>query len=406
MRKNILFLLSSVLIGCFNWGCSSCGTTENRMQNRYAAMATETLDSIYSHYGIPGQTLLRENYPADGAYAVTYLAQIPEETANSYSYLWPFSGTLSAVTTLYEATGDSAYISMLDTRVMPGLQQYLDSSRQPVAYASYVNSAPQSDRFYDDNIWLGIDFANLYLSTQRNDYLDIAKTIWKFVESGTDDVLGGGIYWCEQKRRSKNTCSNAPGSVFALKLYEATGDNVYLDKGMELYSWTKKNLQDSTDYLYYDNINPEGKIGKAKYAYNSGQMMQSAALLFKATSDSVYLEDATKIAENAFKYFFDGGDGADNLGTFPLFSKGNVWFTAVMMRGFDELHKLDRKSDYMDIFVRNLDYAWNHSRDAETGLFHQDWSGVEKDDKKWLLTQAAMVEMLGRASIYTANREL
>ncbi len=406
MRKNIPFLLSSVLIGCFNLGCSSCGMTENRMQNRYAAMAAETLDSIYSHYGIPGQTLLRENYPADGAYSVTYLAQAPEETANSYSYLWPFSGTLSAVTTLYEATGDSSYISMLDTRVMPGLQQYLDSSRQPVAYASYVNSAPQSDRFYDDNIWLGIDFTNLYLSTQRNDYLDIAKTIWKFVESGADDVLGGGIYWCEQKRRSKNTCSNAPGSVFALKLYEATGDSVYLDKGMRLYSWTKKNLQDSTDYLYYDNINPEGKIGMAKYAYNSGQMMQSAALLFKATNDSIYLEDATKIAEKAFKYFFDGGEGTDNVGTFPLFSKGNVWFTAVMMRGFDELHRLDRKSDYMDIFVRNLDYAWKHSRDTETGLFHQDWSGVEKDDKKWLLTQAAMVEMLGRASIYTANREL
>ncbi len=33
----------------------------------------------------------------------------------------------------------------------------------------------------------------------------------------------------------------------------------------------KKNLQDSTDYLYFDNIRLDGKIGKAKFAYNSGQ---------------------------------------------------------------------------------------------------------------------------------------
>ena len=82
------------------------------------------------------------------------------------------------------------------------------------------------------------------------------------------------IYWCEQKKEAKHTCSNAPGSVLALKLFKATKDSIYYTQGKELYEWTKAHLQDSTDYLYFDNIRLDGKIGRAKYAYNSGQMMQ------------------------------------------------------------------------------------------------------------------------------------
>lgn len=66
--------------------------------------------------------------------------------------------------------------------------------------------------------------------TGKQAYLEKAKLIWKFILSGKDDVLGGGVYWCEQKKESKNTCSNAPGAVFALKLFQATQDDAYLKK--------------------------------------------------------------------------------------------------------------------------------------------------------------------------------
>lgn len=88
-----------------------------------------------------------------------------------------------------------------------------------------------------------------------------------------------------------------------------------------------------------------------------------------------------------------------------MVGKGNVWFTAVMMRGFDELYKTDGDPKYMDDFVRNLDYAWNNARDTSCGLFHEDWSGKEKDAKKWLLTQAAMVEMQAIAASYFSSKE-
>lgn len=295
---------------------------------------------------------------------------------------------------LFETTQNKKYQKLLDERVLPGLDEYFDSSRTPNAYASYVRTAPASDRFYDDNVWLGIDFTDTYQLTKDKKYLDKAALIWNFIESGTDSLLGGGIYWCEQKKKSKNTCSNAPGSVFALKLFKATNDSTYFKKGKALYHWTKEHLQDSTDYLYFDNIRLDGKIGKAKFAYNSGQMMQSAALLYQLTKNPAYLKDAQNIAKECYNYFFT--DFTPTSGeAFKMIKKGDIWFTAVMLRGFIELYHLDKNQTYIEAFNNSLDYAWKNARD-EKGLFNTDLSGNNKDDKKWLLTQAAMVEMYGR----------
>ena len=393
--KSLHFLLGITCIASLT-GCVSSAQVE---PNSNLDRARQTLDSLYLNYSVDNSSLLRENYPFDEQHTVTYLAS--EEQANipnQFSYLWPYSGTFSAVNALFEATHDKKYKKLLDSRVLPGLEEYFDTQRVPNAYSSYIRTAPASDRFYDDNVWLGIDFTDTYQMTQEPKYLDKAQLIWKFIESGTDSILGGGIYWCEQKKESKNTCSNAPGSVLALKLFKATNDSIYFRQGKELYEWTQKNLQDSTDYLYFDNIGLDRKIGKAKYAYNSGQMMQSAALLYQLTKNPIYLKDAQNIAKECFNYFFTDFTPATNEEAFRMLKKGDIWFTAVMLRGFIELYRIDKDKTYINAFNKSLSYAWDNARD-ENGLFNTDLSGKSKDQKKWLLTQAAMVEMYSRLAM-------
>lgn len=386
MKKTILlpiFATACVLTACQ-------GGDDRRVRNLERAEATMT--AVYDCYGVEGSCLLRENYPFNDAYRAGYLASEEQAQPNPYSYLWPFSGTLSAANTIMEA--NPAYRATLDEQVLPGLAEYLDTLRMPAAYSSYVNSAPASDRFYDDNVWLGIDFCDIYAATGDEKYLDEAEMIWKFIESGTDDVLGGGIYWCEQKKHSKNTCSNAPGTVYALKLYNATGDARYLEQGRALYDWTKRTLLDTEDRLYFDNMNLEGGIGRAKFAYNSGQMVQAGALLYNATGDESYLKDAQRTAAACHEAFFE--DFTPVGGTpFRILRKGNVWFTAVMVRGLADLYAIDGNAAYLNDVQRSLDYAWEHARD-EKGLFQTDFSGDDKQAEKWLLTQGAMAEMYGR----------
>lgn len=227
-----------------------------------AERAQQILDALYKYYATPNTCLLRENYPSDQNTKATYLAS--EEQAkrhNEYSYLWPYSGTFSAVNALLESTGNKKYKKLLENKVLPGLEEYFDTRREPFAYSSYISNQPLSDRFYDDNVWLGIDFTDSYRMTKKQAYLEKAELIWEFILSGKDEVLGGGIYWCEQKKESKNTCSNAPGAVFALKLFQATQDSIYLKQGKELYEWTKKNLEDPTDHYTLTTLHSIRKSG-------------------------------------------------------------------------------------------------------------------------------------------------
>ncbi len=274
--------LFSIMLGrCFALAFLLFFSGKSFAENDNYTRAADTFKAIEKLYGVEDVPLFRETYPFDNHLKVSYLSnQEQAEQQKLYSYLWPFSGSLSAVTALLEVKPKSDFRKVLTKTVRPGLEMYLDTRRTPTAYASYINTAPVSDRFYDDNIWIGLDFTDLYLLTGKKEYLSQAKMVWRFIESGTDDKLGYGIYWCEQKKNGKNTCSNAPGSVYASKLFLATGDSSYLQAGIRLYEWTKENLQDPADGLYFDNKSLNGEIGRAKFAYNSGQMMQSAALLY------------------------------------------------------------------------------------------------------------------------------
>ena len=398
MRTNFflrLFLVFNFIIGVSLAGCNVENNEKNSGMEKNVCLerARILLDSLYQNYSIPNSCLLRETFPFDKA-SEKILFDKRNSIPKDYSYLWPYSGTFSAVNALYEATRDKKLYRLLKEKVLSGLEEYYDIKREPHAYASYVTFVHQSDRYYDDNIWIGIEFTNLYMLTRDKEYLGKAKMIWSFILSGMDDTFDGGIYWCEQKKESKNTCSNAPGSVFALKLFKATNDSLYFKRGKELYKWTQKNLQDSTDYLYFDNIRLDGKIGKAKFAYNSGQMMQSAALLYQLTKNPDYLKDAQSIAKECYNYFFT--DFTTDTGeSLKMLKQGNIWFTAVMLRGFIELYQLDQNKTFIDAFNQCLSYAWDNARD-ENGLFSTDLTGNNNNEKKWLLTQAAMVEMYSR----------
>jgi len=386
------FILTSFLflsLCCFDVHAQDTSSTDIHYQR-----SLELLNRIDQLYLVPdGTCLYRENYPHDDAYRASYLAEgeVPEK-GNDYAYLWPFSGSLSSYTALLEQSKAQHLKEQLEGQILVGLTHYLDQ-RNPAAYASYIQGAALSDRFYDDNIWIGIDFTDLYLNSKEVSYLNQAKQIWTFIESGMDDILGGGIYWVEQNKSSKNTCSNAPGIVYLAKLYQATEDPYYLQKAIDLYTWTQAKLRDPSDYLYWDNMDLAGKVDKTKFAYNTGQMIQAGALLYELTKDKNYLKEAQQSAKSAYYYFFDHHSAS----AYPVLKKTDNWFIAVMMRGFVELYHLDGNKEYLAAFEQNLNFAWNHMRD-EQGLFGKDWTAGEQPRRKWLLDQFALVEMLARLS--------
>lgn len=387
MRKVIIVLIGLIAMQNFAFA---------KVKNKYLALSKEMLELIDEHYRSEEQPLLfNETYPFNPQNIASYTVSQDTISKKRVAYLWPTSGIFSGVVALLEQTGDKKYKRILNEKILPGLAMYFDTIRQPTCYQSYLTSKGSSDRFYDDNVWLVIDFTEAFRITKDKKHLKQAELTWKFVISGWDEKLNGGIYWCEQAKKSKNTCSNAPSVVAATKLYEVTKNKNYLDWAKKIYSWTKSNLQDSTDFLYFDNINLAGKIDRRKFAYNSGQMLQGACLLYKATGNTAYLNDAQNIAKSAIR-FYSKDIERDGI-TYRVFHNNDPWFITVMLRGYFELYYIDKNQEYVNFIKSNMDYLMKYAR-YENGLFYKDWTGENKETYKWLLNQACIVELSAKLS--------
>jgi len=374
----------------------SCENRNNQKEVTDLAMADSLLTNVLSLYHVEKYDLLSETYPINPETQVTYLAEGSEQKkGQEVSFLWPYSGMLSGCVSLYKTTGDAKYRDILEKQILPGLELYWDNIREPFCYQSYPMFNGKSDRFYDDNDWLAIDFCDYYALTKEPKYLEKAEALHAYIYSGWSEELGGGIFWCEQQRVSKNTCSNAPATVLCMKLYELTKKPEYLEWAKKTYAWTKENLCDTTDYVYWDNIALNGKIATQKYTYNSGQMIQAGVLLYKETGDESYLADAQRTAKGSFDHF----TSMPNLpnGKAIRFYTSSPWFNVIMFRGLKALYEVDGNALYVNTMADNARYAWKNTRD-ENGLLGDDWSGLKNKKHKWLLDNACMLELFSEMS--------
>jgi uncharacterized protein YyaL (SSP411 family) len=292
---------------------------------------------------------------------------------NKHSWLWPLCA-------LIQGTNEMDALEPAKNYMLPvekAIDQYYSDKPPFAAYQDYPLKERVSSRFYDDNQWVAVAYLDAYNRTHNKKYLEVSKMIYHFMMGGLDTVAGGGLYWKEGDKNTKNTCSNGPGVLVALQLYKITKRLEYLQKALAIYGWTNKNLQ-APEGLFYDNIKiPSLKIGKAFYSYNTGSMLQANVLLYQITKEKKYLTEAQRIAEAGKAHFFKHG-------RLP----NEYWFNAVMLRGYEELYKVDKNLDWINFFAEDADNIWKDERDTNNFLGTKPAKG--------LIDQAAMIEIYSR----------
>jgi hypothetical protein len=292
---------------------------------------------------------------------------------NKHSFLWPLCALIQATNEMESLEPSKDYLKP----VMKAINQYYNSTPPSPGYQACVTKEKNDTRYYDDNQWIGIACMDAYNRTHKKQYLEISKTIYRFMMNGYDTVSGSGIYWRENDKSSKNTCSNGPGILLALQLYNVTKQKSYLDTAKLLYDWTNKYLL-SPEGVYFDALRMKDlKVDRAVYTYNTGTMLQSNVLLFKATGDNKYLEEAKRLATAAEKYFYKNNQLPDNY-----------WFNAVLLRGYIELYKIEKNENRLKFFYEDADRIWQQEKD-ENGL-------LGKKKSKTLIDQSAMIEVYAR----------
>ncbi|MHA4812172.1 glycoside hydrolase family 76 protein [Flavitalea flava] len=305
-----------------------------------------------------------------------------DQPRHPYTYLWSLCALFQAGNEIEKIEPGAKLLQPL----LVDIRDYYDPAPPQPGYADYIRKFTGGERYYDDNQWLGITALDAFSRTKQKIWLQLGKEIYTFMMTGYDTVLSGGLYWKENQKTSKNTCSNGPGILVALQLYQATKEKKYLDTALLLYEWTNKKLQ-APSGLYYDNISiKDGRISKPVLSYNTGTMLQSNIYLYESTGNGKYLKRAKAIADSSLPFFYGGEHFRDAY-----------WFNAVLLRAYQHLLKYDKDKRYILAFKKCLDNALHTDRNAQ-GLF------AEKGKTLDLVAHGGMLEILARFAWLEKNK--
>lgn len=242
-----------------------------------------------------------------------------------------------------------------------GLNSYWTDFNHVGGYDVQPGPKP-NDRYYDDNAWIVLALCEAYEVTHGSADLARAEATQKFVLTGEDTQLGGGIYWHEPKRETKNTCVNAPAIVGALRLYQLTNKPAYLADARRLYTWTCSHLQ-GDDGLFADNVKLDGRVDNARYSYNTGLMIRAASLLHAVTREPGFLADAQRIAHAAeARWIVPGVGGVRDGGR----------FAHLLLEGFLALHDEDHDPHWLDVERNAVVFLHSQVRDGN-GHYGDRW---------------------------------
>jgi hypothetical protein len=195
-------------------------------------------------------------------------------------------------------------------------------------------------RFYDDNAHLVVSLAEAYHLTGESVYLTRAVQTYNYVLTGEDSAGGGGIYFSEPDRSSKDSISTLQAVRAALMLYQLTTQARYLTDATRLYNWARTHVQ-QPDGLFSERYRLSTGQAEGFTLINSAGIGLSSNLLFyDVTGDAAYLREAQRIGRRSIPRYFntsgainDEGFWAfelvDALNDLHLHDQNPVWLSSI-----------------------------------------------------------------------------
>ena len=226
---------------------------------------------------------------------------------------------------------------------------------------------------YDDMMWWIISLARAYEITHEPKYLAHASSGFYHVWKESYDLERGGMWW-NFKHDGKMSCINYPTAVGAMTLYNVTKDPDYLEKAKNIYAWSRNVFFDKkdgriADSMHYHFQRQNGMdIDWTTQLYNQATCIGSAIMLYKATKEKQYLEDAV-LATN---YVRNSMCDANGLLPFKNGIEQGI-YGAIFAQYITMLIKDGNQPQYTDWLRMNIDTAWNN-RDMSRNITFKDAS--------------------------------
>ncbi|MBO7119234.1 MAG: glycoside hydrolase family 97 catalytic domain-containing protein [Bacteroidaceae bacterium] len=325
--------------------------------------------------------------------------------------IWPQGFGLAALSQMALAMqGTDSYetYKKAANRLVGKFSNYITTINGIRGYSVYGGA---EHRFLDDNAWAALGLLDAYEMDNRSTYLTAIKMVGNYMVSAgrlleENPPGGGGMYWQDSPAddtntyKTKNVANNGPAVVIFCRLFEITNDSTWLDYAKMTYQWLYDTLLDKSSWLMWDNINVEtNEINKYQAPYTTGAMLHAASILYSITGESAYKKHADKIAEAAFRRWFETYYSSALGKTIKIVKDESNTHSddiVVLMRGFEAYAAISDDKRYMTAFYQSLRHIWATRRDAETGLMNYSWTGTASQDEWTSLGQTGYVEMYAR----------
>ena len=254
---------------------------------------------------------------------------------------------------------------------------------------------------YDDIMWWTISLARAYELFGTDEYLKLSEESFSRVWYGSKKVgdtgsyadpaqgLGGGMFWQWQPISNprpnkagdaKLACINFPTVVAALTLYnnvpkgrkESTDESPkyqtrkqYIAKGKEIYEWAVENLLDKETGRVHGHNMPAWNA----HVYNQATFIGASVLLYKATGEKHYLDNAILGADYTVKV----ASAEHNLLPFEAGIEQGI-YTAIFAEYIAMLVYDCGQTQYIPFLKRNIEVGWanrDKTRDVCRGEYHK-----------------------------------
>lgn len=301
-------------------------------------------------------------------------------------------------------------------------------TRTTPAYSPYPGATNDPKTFFDDNAWFSLAFVDAYrVMVQAGDsnlasrYLNDAIRGFNFIrENGWDEADGGGMFW--------NTYHEIPGghgrsgealgaaTDLAARLYQATGDSIYLATAIKYITWANNNILKWDGSYASSDLSDEvtmphdgegamisaftalcqsraGAVPSAVYAQVPPNKTQGQHPSFRLPDDPAsWCSWAEGLAHDTAYGVNPGGGALDAY--FPL-SEGPQW-DAIYVRGLLSLYAHDHDSSWYHLATATAGRILSNAPGADA-LYLKTWDGssvVPGTDPGEIRTHAASISVL------------